>query len=145
MNSTGRAPAVATHCCSDRSSLSCASATPNPIARFIKHVKFHLFQRYIEPDLLRHRLLSGSRGYYAVFRPAGSPRRSCSVHNMPSNVESSGRKANTVAVGLARCFVPLAISRLIALAVTRQPYGAKLVELFMALEPLNRRKPQQRN
>src|SRR5262249_2838239 len=54
-----RSRSIPTHCCSDRSSVSRASATPNPIARFIKHVKLRLFQRYIEPDILRHWLLSG--------------------------------------------------------------------------------------
>src|SRR6516165_10836203 len=54
-----RSRSVPTHCCSNRSSLSRASATPNPIARFIKHVKLRLFQRYIEPDILRHWLPSG--------------------------------------------------------------------------------------
>jgi hypothetical protein len=54
-----RSRSVPTHCCSDRSSLSRAFATPNPIARFIKHVKLCLLQRYIEPDMLRHWLPSG--------------------------------------------------------------------------------------
>src|ERR1700758_5804311 len=43
---------VPTHCCSNRGGLSCASATPYPIARFIKHVKLRFFQRYIESDVL---------------------------------------------------------------------------------------------
>src|SRR5262249_24527824 len=54
-----RSRSIPTHCCNDRSSVSRASATPNPIARFIKHVKLRLFQRYIEPDILRHWLFSG--------------------------------------------------------------------------------------
>ena len=88
---------------------------------------------------------------HAAFRPAGSLGAHAVSHNIASNVERvppSGRKADTVAVGLARCFMRLAnlpnfaFDRLSRYEATLWRQAGRII---YALELLNRRKPQERN
>jgi len=87
-----------------------APATPNPIARFIKHVKLRLLQRYIEPDILRHWLPSGccvattklypSRNKSSVIGPCDYR------HVLLFAIEAFGIAKLSVSLGLILLLVP---------------------------------------